>query len=101
MLLALPGFILVYAYTGNLRSQNEPLVNSESMTLGWILGLVSAVIAHAIWVPVADFALRLSGSRLHVDIDSVLCIIAGEYKDGFDKYAQAFTQHAYLAAGTL
>lgn len=97
LVLALPGFIFVYAYTGNLRSRNDPVVSSESMTLGWIFSLVSAIVAHALWVPLSNWVLGTLGSPLSVDIDSVMYWIAGDYKGGFDQHVHPFTRHPYAA----
>jgi hypothetical protein len=64
LLLALPGFIFVYAYKGRLRPQNDALVSNASMTLGWIVGLLGAGLAHAIWVPLANYSLTVAGQPI-------------------------------------
>ena len=97
LILALPGFIFVYSYRGSLRPQNDVMVSSESMSLGWILGLIGAVVSHAVWVPLANGILHFSGSDLSADIDSIAYLLAGEYKEGFDTHVQPLIQHPYLA----
>jgi hypothetical protein len=65
------------------------------MTMSWMLALIGAVAAHAIWVPWANLSLESHGSPLRVDLDSVAYLLAGEYKDGFPEHARSFTQHPY------
>jgi hypothetical protein len=93
LLLALPGFIFVYAYRGQLRPKNDALVSNASMTLGWVLGLLGAIVAHAAWVPLANEVLRGS-SGLKIDMDSVAYLLAGEYRDHFEEHSRSFTEHA-------
>lgn len=97
LILALPGFIFVYTYRGSLRPQDDVMVSGESMSLGWILGLIGAVVAHASWVPLANSILHSLGSNLHADIDSIAYLLAGEYKEDFETHIQSFTHHPYLA----
>jgi hypothetical protein len=95
LLLALPGFIFFYAYKGSLRPQNDALISNVSMTMGWVLAFLGAIVAHAAWVPLANWCLSLVGSPLQTDVDSVAYLLAGEYKDGFQASAHSFTQHPY------
>jgi hypothetical protein len=104
LLLALPGFIFIYMYKGRLRAQNTALVSNESMTLGWILGLVGSVVAHAVWVPLSNSVLSEFHFPIAVDTDAVGYLLAGEYKEGFTEHEHPFTQHPYavlLYFGTL
>jgi hypothetical protein len=96
LLLALPGFLFVYAYKGRLRPQNDALVSNASMTLGWIAGLLGAGLAHAIWVPLADACLKVVCKPIRVDLDAVAYLLAGEYKEGFSTAAGAFTHYPYF-----
>src|ERR1700691_2640999 len=97
LLLALPGFMAIYTYKGRLRPQNDALVSSTSMTMGWVLSLLVAGAAHAVWVPLANAYSRKLGSGAQVDLDSVLYLLAGEYKDvqAFTAFEHSLTDYPY------
>ena len=94
LLLALPGFIFVYAYRGQLRPKNDALVSNASMTVGWVVGLLGAIVAHAIWVPLASGVLHAFGFGLRIDMDSVAYLLSGEYREHFEHHSRSFTEHA-------
>jgi hypothetical protein len=99
LLLVLPGYIFVYTYKGRLRPQNDALVSNASMTASWIIGLLGAIVAHALWVPLGNYLLRRTGQSLRVDMDSVAYLLAGEYKEGFHSAASALTDYPYQVMG--
>ena len=97
LLLALPGFIVVYTYKGRLRPQDDALVSSGSMTMGWVVSLAAAGLAHAVWIPVADYYSRHWGSGAQADLGSILFLLSGEYKDtsAFEKFVRSITDYPY------
>lgn len=99
LLLVLPGYIFVYTYKGRLRPQNDALVSNASMTASWIIGLLGAIVAHALWVPLCNCLLRRTGQSLRVDMNSVAYLLAGEYKEGFHSAASALTNYPYQVMG--
>lgn len=74
------------------------------MSMGWVLSLLVAGIAHAIWVPAADYYLRHWGSGTRVDLGSVLFLLAGEYKDPKTQtclYAGLLKSYEFSADGEI
>jgi len=100
LLLALPGFIFVYAYRGRLRPVNEPLVSGTSVNALWVVGFLCAAVSHMIWVPLTNHFASQGQHGVEVDLHSVAYLLGGSYSDtaAFNEAVRSFTEHPYFVA---
>ena len=99
-MLLLPGFLFIFMYRGAIRSPHEPLVSSQSMTMGWFFAIIAAAVAHAVWIPTVNWVADTVGHPAQVDLHAILFLLGGTFsdKDEYSRSLDAVSNHPYCIA---